>query len=509
MASAPPPATNKPRPLPGVEEAWNLPISNEMTNRQTQPRQGMNRAGQPVKKEDGVPAANQPQQRPHFYLTQAQLQTLQYLQNQPTLLPQQQQILQQLQNQFRMMQHHQQQMRLQAQAQQAAAGIPRPIQPQGQFGSQPPAAAGTSGGAEVDGLNVSDKELESLLSQQDIGSFAESLLKQFQEMAGDSGEENKEATDTKPDAAGLASALAKAVGETKAKTETEKATELMETMDIDHLDIPTSVELVQQETYHPPELNIKMTAEEIVDTCTKAVSKKGRISTAILPEDQPPPSPPERPSVTLTKELLLPPTPSVYLENKKDAFSPQLQEFCLQHPITVVRGIAAALKLDLGLFATKCLVETQPEHPVKVRTQLKQGSDENWDPATSQQVWRCSSVESTTTIRGYGKYQVATFQEAFQLEHEKTTSHRSEDEINGRKKKKNIPTLKHGYCVDLSYEHKFRQQLQVCFTCYACNAEITWRPIITFRRNCKNCPTGHVWCLPAICSLTLATSSWG
>ena len=64
-------------------------------------------------------------------------------------------------------------------------------------------------------------------------------------------------------------------------------------------------------------------------------------------------------------------------------------------------------------------------------------------------------------ISGYAKYQVATFQEAFQLEHEKTVSHRTEEEITGRKKKKNIPTLKHGYCVDLSFEHKFRQQLQV------------------------------------------------
>jgi len=466
MASAPPPATGKPRSLPTVEEAWNLPISNEMTNRQAQPRQGMNRAGQPVKKEDGGHTAPQPQQRPQFYLTQSQLQTLQYLQNQPSLLPQQQQLLQQLQHQFRMMQQHQQQMRLQQQQQQAAAGIPRPIQPQGQFSGQaaPAGQAGASSSGDMDGLSVSDKELESLLSQQDIGSFAESLLKQFQEMAGDSGEENKnnaEAnTETKPDAAGLASALAKAVGETKSKTETEKTTDLMETLDIDHLDIPTSVEIVQQETYHPPDLNIKMTAEEIVDTCTKAVSKKGRISSAILPEDQPPPSPPDRPSITLTKEQLLPPTPSVYLENKKDAFSPQLQEFCLQHPITVVRGIAAALKLDLGLFATKCLVETQPEHPVKVRNQLKQGSDENWDPTSSQQVWRCHSTESMTTINGYAKYQVTAFQEAFQLEQEKTTSHRSEEEIAGRKKKKNMPLLKHGYCVDLSYEHKFRQQLQ-------------------------------------------------
>jgi histone demethylase len=66
---------------------------------------------------------------------------------------------------------------------------------------------------------------------------------------------------------------------------------------------------------------------------------------SILSDKAPPPQPPEPPQQRLTREQLLPPTPSVYLENKKDAFSPQLQEFCLKHPIAVVRGLAAALKL--------------------------------------------------------------------------------------------------------------------------------------------------------------------
>jgi hypothetical protein len=86
-----PPASvtpTKPRALPSVEEAWNLPISNEMTNRQNQPRQGGPRAGGPpqqpggVKKEEGV-GVGAAQPRPPFYLNQQQLQTLQYLQNQP------------------------------------------------------------------------------------------------------------------------------------------------------------------------------------------------------------------------------------------------------------------------------------------------------------------------------------------------------------------------------------------------------------------------------------------
>lgn len=66
---------------------------------------------------------------------------------------------------------------------------------------------------------------------------------------------------------------------------------------------------------------------------------------SILAPDAPPPSPPDCPPQRLTSEQLTPPTPSVHLENKKHAFSPQLQEFCLKHPIAVVRGLANALKL--------------------------------------------------------------------------------------------------------------------------------------------------------------------
>ena len=46
------------------------------------------------------------------------------------------------------------------------------------------------------------------------------------------------------------------MGETNAKSEADQAGDIMEVMDIDHLDIPTFVELVLQETYHPLEVNI-------------------------------------------------------------------------------------------------------------------------------------------------------------------------------------------------------------------------------------------------------------
>ena len=63
---------------------------------------------------------------------------------------------------------------------------------------------------------------------------------------------------------------------------------------------------------------------------------------------------------------LSPPGPSVILETKKDAYSPHLEYFCLSNPISVVRGLGHVLRLDLGLFSTKTLVESDPEHVVEV-----------------------------------------------------------------------------------------------------------------------------------------------
>lgn len=97
----------------------------------------------------------------------------------------------------------------------------------------------------------------------------------------------------------------------------------------------------------------------------------------------------------------------------------QLQEFCLGHPIGVVRGLANVLKLDLGLFSTKSLVEANPEHLIEVRTQLLQPSDENWDPEKRNLVWRCESHRSHTTVSRYAHYQASSFQESLREEQEK------------------------------------------------------------------------------------------
>lgn len=128
----------------------------------------------------------------------------------------------------------------------------------------------------------------------------------------------------------------------------------------------------------------------------------GRIPTA--------PQPPKYSPIDLN-----PPTPSVILETRREATSAQLQKYCLAQPICVVRGLANVLKLDLGLFSTKSLVETQPDHQIEVRTQRQQASDENFDfTATTgplKNIWKCESSRSYTTIAKYAQYQAYSYHE--------------------------------------------------------------------------------------------------
>ena len=47
----------------------------------------------------------------------------------------------------------------------------------------------------------------------------------------------------------------------------------------------------------------------------------------------------------------------------------------MSQPVCVVKGMATALKLDLGLFSTKSLVETNPDHIVEVSSDVT-GADQ-------------------------------------------------------------------------------------------------------------------------------------
>ncbi|XP_048349626.1 lysine-specific demethylase 6A isoform X9 [Sphaerodactylus townsendi] len=214
-------------------------------------------------------------------------------------------------------------------------------------------------------------------------------------------------------------------------------------------------------------VSIYPSSAEVLKAC-RNLGKNGLSNSSILLDKCPPPRPPPPPHPPLPKDKLNPPTPSIYLENKRDAFFPPLHQFCTNpnNPVTVIRGLAGALKLDLGLFSTKTLVEANNEHLVEVRTQLLQPSDENWDPTGTKKIWRCESSKSQTTIAKYAQYQASSFQESLKEENEKKSHHKdhsdnesTSSDNSGRRRKGPFKTIKFGTNIDLSDDRKWKLQL--------------------------------------------------
>ncbi|XP_051937689.1 lysine-specific demethylase 6A isoform X1 [Hippocampus zosterae] len=209
-------------------------------------------------------------------------------------------------------------------------------------------------------------------------------------------------------------------------------------------------------------VSIYPSSSDVLKAC-RNLGKNGLSTSSIILDKCPPPRPPSTPSPSLPKDKLNPPTPSIYLENKRDAFYPPLHQFCTNpaNPVTVIRGLAGALKLDLGLFSTKTLVEANPDHLVEVRTQLAQPTDENWDPSGSRKMWRCESSRSHTTIIKYAQYQASSFQESLREENEKKKEMEAEAaSSDSRRRKCSFKHIKFGTNIDLSDEKKWKQQLQ-------------------------------------------------
>ncbi|XKL62102.1 hypothetical protein PGB90_001935 [Kerria lacca] len=282
-------------------------------------------------------------------------------------------------------------------------------------------------------VGVSDQELQALLSQKDIAtSLAEDLLKHFGSPS------VVDDIDIK-DELGFAFLTRQRrlynesnnISSSTYPPQSVQQKNVLENSD-DCYQVRIKAEprdIVPKEITKEVEYSIEITAKQIVESC-KGKVVHGVSNGSILYDDKgPPPSPPDPPPQLLTKEQLLPPTPSIYLDNKKQAFSPQLQEFCLKHPIAIVRGIAAALKLGyhtgfityLGLFLTKTLVEANPDHLIEVRTQVQQSGDENWDQLHGRKGWACISHRSHTTIAKYAQYQASSFQDSLKEEREKIT----------------------------------------------------------------------------------------
>uniref|UniRef100_A0A8C6CA46 [histone H3]-trimethyl-L-lysine(27) demethylase n=1 Tax=Monodon monoceros TaxID=40151 RepID=A0A8C6CA46_MONMO len=232
-------------------------------------------------------------------------------------------------------------------------------------------------------------------------------------------------------------------------------------------DLPTISHKTDHQIIPSVSVSIYSNSTEVLKAC-RNLDKNGLSNGHILLDKCPPPRPPSSPYPPLPKDKLNPPTPSIYLENKRDAFFPPLHQFCInpKNPVTVIRGLAGVLKLDLGLFSTKTLVEANNEHKVEVRTQLLQPADENWDPTGTKKIWHCESNRSHTTIAKYAQYQASSFQESLREENEKRMQHKeySDNEStcsdnSGKRRKGPFKTIKFGTNIDLSDGKKWKLQL--------------------------------------------------
>ncbi|CAF0993504.1 unnamed protein product [Rotaria sordida] len=187
-------------------------------------------------------------------------------------------------------------------------------------------------------------------------------------------------------------------------------------------------------------------------------------SVSYLPDGRiptPPPQPPKHSSINLK-----PTTPTIILETHDEAMSAKLQHYCLSQSICVLRGLANVLKIDLSLFSTKSLVETQPDHQIEVRTQRQQASDENFDFTSMtiplKNIWRCESSRSYTTIAKYGQYQAYSYHDMIKDDLNESLISSTNNLTNGISKKNStssIRTIKFGTNVDLSDEKKWPIQL--------------------------------------------------
>ncbi|KAL4220760.1 Lysine-specific demethylase 6A [Mactra antiquata] len=354
-----------------------------------------------------------------------------------------------------------------------------PSRPQGHLHGSIPFSSALSQGSEGDASlpksldsthTVNEKDITDVLSRPDLASsIAEDLLKQFSSQTGGQGQlgarltqsdikssQKQASVDPRSSDSGLSDSV---VHSTSSQDINISAPIIEKMLKLDGEVIKCDTDASKYGTL--PKLNIHMTGEQVLKTC-KSVGKSG-ITTSVL-GDRPPPRPPSPPRPALSKDQLNPPTPSVYLECKKDAFSPELQQYCQSQPVVVIRGMAGALKLDLGLFSTKSLVEANADHPVEVRTQKMQAPDENRDQFGNK-IWQCASTRNHTTIAKYAQYQAASFQESLKEEQEKAkgvfkeSDSDSNSSISSKNRKKG-KMIKFGTNVDLSDHKKWEPQLK-------------------------------------------------
>lgn len=161
-----------------------------------------------------------------------------------------------------------------------------------------------------------------------------------------------------------------------------------------------------------------VSAEQVIEAHKNSPRPK-KVDINLLSDDNKPPYmfPEFPPYPPLPSNKLLPSPPSIFLETKKDLTTKKLQECCQSNPISIVRNIASVLKLDLGLFSTKTLVESNPDHQIEISSHIFKPTSEVVDD-TGSNLWLCERRKSSSTISRYASYQVTTFRESLQEERE-------------------------------------------------------------------------------------------
>jgi len=173
--------------------------------------------------------------------------------------------------------------------------------------------------------------------------------------------------------------------------------------------------------------NVSFTsAEQIVEACKNSIDKQLKLDIKLTGDDSKPPLefpriPPYPPHPS---DKLFPSPPSIFLESKKELTLKRLQDLYQSHPISIVRNIATVLKLDLGLFSTKTLVESNPDQQIDVVSHLSQpnipADPEALSTISSEEdiniAWSCERTRSHSTIARYAAYQVSSFRESLQME---------------------------------------------------------------------------------------------
>lgn len=174
---------------------------------------------------------------------------------------------------------------------------------------------------------------------------------------------------------------------------------------------------------------------------------------------------------TKYSKLLLP-APVIEIDNAEEAYSSKLEEWCLspENPITIIRGIAKAVDMNLDLFSSKSLANHSADDRIEVRSQRQQTSDENWDSRCRKRIWLCESNRAYTTIAKYARYQASSVRESLHNDESPaespcsdTSSNSGQSSSRGTKRKKPAnphKIVKFGTNVDLSNQQKWKTQLK-------------------------------------------------